>query len=106
VVKKAIAICRGGGTGRPAYRQAGALDSKYMYSVYALSSLVRNYIYVGLTSDIERRVLQHQAGREKTTKSYRPFRLTLVEGYPTRPEARTREKYLKSGVGKEWLKKQ
>lgn len=95
--------------GRPAYRQAGAEDLKILYFlnmffVYAIRSLVHNYIYVGLTNNIERRVGQHQSGHEKTTKYYRPFQLIYVEKYSTRILAREKEKFLKSGVGKEFLK--
>ncbi|HET6273340.1 MAG TPA: GIY-YIG nuclease family protein [Bacteroidota bacterium] len=76
-----------------------------MWYVYALRSLARNYIYVGLTSDLERRFKQHNDGKERTTRPYRPFRLILSEGFVTRAEARHREMYLKSGSGKEFLKK-
>ncbi len=64
----------------------------------------RKYMYVGLTNNIVRRVHQHQAGKEKTTAPYRPFDVILIEEYPTRPLARKREKYLKSGCGKEFIK--
>ena len=67
-------------------------------------SQVRNYIYVGLTDDLERRVHEHNSGWEKTTKPYRPFNLIFAESFSTRTEARMKEKYLKSGVGKEFLK--
>jgi putative endonuclease len=73
--------------------------------VYALRSVVRSYIYVGLTSDLNRRFKQHNDGRERTTRPYRPFRLILSEEFTTRAEARDREVYLKSGSGKEFLKK-
>ena len=75
-----------------------------MFFVYAIRSDVRNYTYVGLSDDVERRVVQHNAGYERTTRPYRPFYLILVEAYPTRVEVRKREKYLKSGVGKEYLR--
>ena len=75
-----------------------------MFSVYVLRSHRREYWYVGLSANVERRVRQHQEGKERTTKPYRPFDLVYVEGFMTRPEARKREKYLKSGSGKEWLK--
>jgi len=42
-----------------------------MFWVYAISSLNRNYIYVGLTSDLESRIARHNKGYEKTTKPYR-----------------------------------
>ena len=75
-----------------------------VYYVYAITSLTRNYIYVGLTDNVERRVSQHNSGYEPTTKPYRPFQIILVESYPSRDLARKREKYLKSGKGKEYLK--
>jgi len=94
-----------GGIGIPACRQAGAWVSKTMiYYVYALKSELKKYIYVGLTNNFERRCGQHQELREKTTAPSAPFKTILLEKYPTRVDARKREKYLKSGVGKEFLK--
>jgi putative endonuclease len=82
----------------------GFLILNLMFYVYALSSLERNYIYVGLTDSIERRFFEHNSGKNKTTKPYRPFKLIYFEECNTRIEARIREKYFKSGVGKEKLK--
>jgi putative endonuclease len=75
-----------------------------MFYTYAIKSLTRNYLYVGLTENVERRLNEHQNGKNKTTRPYRPFILIYTETHNTRPEAREREKYLKSGAGKEWLK--
>lgn len=75
-----------------------------MYYVYALKSESRNYIYVGITNNLDRRVHQHNSGQNQTTKPYRPFMLLYNEDFPMRIEARKREKYLKSGTGKEFLK--
>ena len=75
-----------------------------MFYTYALNSLERNYIYVGITSDIERRVKEHNSGKNKTTRPYRPFELIFEKEFQTRTEARTEEKKLKSGYGKEFLK--
>ena len=77
-----------------------------MYYVYAIKSLQRKYTYVGLTNDIERRIGQHNNGQNRSTKAYRPFVLIHVEEFSTRLEAREREKYSKSGIGKEFLKDQ
>ena len=79
------------------------ITEKYFY-VYVLKSITRNYTYVGLTDNVERRLNQHNKGHNKTTKPYLPFELTLVEQYATRIEAREREKYFKSGIGREFLK--
>ena len=59
---------------------------------------------MGLTNNLDRRVAQHNKGHEKTTRSYAPFRLIYHEVHATRAEARARERYLKSGIGKEYLK--
>jgi putative endonuclease len=75
-----------------------------LFTVYAISSLIKNYIYVGLTIDLEDRFKRHNSGYEKTTRSYRPFELLYTEKHQSRIKAREREKYLKSGVGKEFLK--
>ena len=76
-----------------------------MFYIYAISSINRNYIYVGMTEDLKARVSRHNLGRERTTRAYRPFDLIFSEAInDTRAEARKREKYWKSGVGKEQLR--
>jgi len=75
-----------------------------MYEVYAISSSTRNYIYVGMTSDLDSRLHRHIGGYERTTRPYRPFSIIYTKQFPTRAEARVHEKYLKSGSGKEMLK--
>ena len=88
----------------PAGRQARWTPTN-MYTTYAISSLHRNYIYVGLTNNIVNRFNRHQQGQERTTKPYRPFKLIYSQEFKTRLEARKQEIYLKSGIGKEYLKK-
>ncbi len=75
-----------------------------MYFVYAIRSINRNYIYVGLTNNPQKRISEHNRKKEKTTGFYAPFKIVLLEEYDTRLEARKREKHLKSGIGKEYLK--
>ncbi len=75
-----------------------------MYYIYAIRSIKKNYIYVGLTNNPERRIAEHNYKKEKTTRLYAPFKTILIKKYKTRIEARKREKYLKSGIGKEYLK--
>ncbi|MFI5185475.1 MAG: GIY-YIG nuclease family protein [Chitinophagales bacterium] len=94
------------GGGEPACRQAGLVNAKNytLFYVYAIRGFVRNYIYVGLTNDIERRFVEHNNGENRSTKAYRPFILIHKEEFNNRADARKREKYLKSGIGKEFLK--
>ncbi len=75
-----------------------------MFTVYSISSIKRKYIYVGLTSDLNRRLEEHSSGKNKTTQPYRPFVLIYKKICSTRREARDFEKNLKSGIGKEFLK--
>jgi len=75
-----------------------------MFFVYAIKSSIRQYIYVGFTNDFDRRFSEHNSGQNRTTKAYRPFELVVLEKYSTRIEARKREKFLKTGSGKELLR--
>ncbi len=74
------------------------------YTVYAIMSDVDNRIYVGFTKNFDVRLKEHNQGKTKSTKGYRPWRLFYKEEVGTRIIAREREKYLKSGCGKEYLK--
>lgn len=73
-------------------------------NVYVLKSEKDNRLYVGMSSDVQKRLLEHNSGRTKSTKGYRPWKLLHEEKYPDRVTARKREKYLKSGYRKQWLK--
>ncbi|SDD57203.1 putative endonuclease [Algoriphagus faecimaris] len=75
------------------------------YFVYAIKSLEKNYIYVGMTDNPNRRLQQHNSGKGKATKPFAPFRMIYLEIIRTREQARKRKTYLKSGVEKEFLKK-
>jgi putative endonuclease len=76
-----------------------------MYFVYALQSQKDARIYVGLTSDLEKRLTQHNNGKTKSTKFYIPWKIIYFEECIDRIEARNKEKYWKSGIGKEKLKR-
>jgi putative endonuclease len=76
-----------------------------MYFVYAIQNQKDGRIYVGLTSDVEKRLIEHNKGKTKSTKFYIPRKIIYFEECNTRIEARNREKYWKSGIGKEKLKK-
>jgi putative endonuclease len=74
------------------------------YIVYAIQSQLDGRIYIGFTFNLERRLNEHNSGKTRSTKGYRPWKLVYSESVETRVMARNREKYLKSGVGKEYLK--
>ena len=75
-----------------------------VYIVYALISAIDKRIYVGFTSNLAKRLNEHNSGKTKSTKGYRPWSLLYSEDVLGRENARAREKHLKSVVGKEFLK--
>ena len=75
-----------------------------MFFVYVIKSTVDNRLYKGLTTDLEKRVKEHNSEKTKSTSSYKPWILAYFEKFNSRDEARKREKYLKSGIGREFLK--
>lgn len=73
-----------------------------MYSIYALH--FEKIIYVGMTDNIERRIREHKNGKTRSTKNRGDFYVEIMEECEDRKSARKREKYWKSGCGKEKLK--
>ena len=57
-----------------------------------------------MITNVEKRVGEHNRGHTKSTKAFGPWELFFYEEYETREEARKREIYLKSGIGKEKIK--
>ena len=75
-----------------------------MEYVYVLISKKDNEFYTGLSNNVSKRFKQHNNGLVRSTKSRRPFILFHTEEFETRKEAADREKFLKSGVGRLYLK--
>jgi len=76
-----------------------------MFWVYILKSLKNNRLYTGSTGNLGRRLFEHNTGRSKYTKLTKPFKLVYKQIFKTRSEAVRRELFLKSGKGREFLKK-
>ncbi len=74
------------------------------YSVYVIKSEKDGRLYVGMSSRVDERLKEHNNGNTFSTKGYRPWKIVYVENCGDRITARRREKYLKSGCGKEFLK--
>jgi len=75
-----------------------------MYYTYVLYSTYHDRIYIGQTNNVDIRILKHNLGLVKSTKSYIPWKLVHVESYKTRSEAMMREKYLKSHIGRDYIR--
>ncbi len=72
--------------------------------VYVLYSSESERFYVGMSSNVRRRLKQHNSGLVKSTKAFKPWEIQYTEKFDTRVEARKREKYLKSAAGRRWRK--
>ena len=75
-----------------------------MWFAYVLECVKDRGFYVGMSSSVERRLKEHNAGYSRSTRSRLPFELIYVERCDSRLEARKREKFLKSGAGREFLR--
>jgi putative endonuclease len=77
-----------------------------MWHVYVLLSESSGKSYTGFSNDVERRLFEHNVSEVKGfTLRYRPWTLIRSEAYETKPEAMKRERLLKSGVGRNEIKK-
>src|SRR3989344_3041275 len=75
-----------------------------MWYVYVLSSIKNGKWYIGSTKDLRKRILSHNLGRNKATKYGVPWKIIYGEVSLNQKDARNREKYLKSGMGRRYLK--
>lgn len=74
------------------------------FCVYILFSEKDHLLYIGFTSNLERRIEQHNAGFTKSTSCRRPLKLVFCEHYLFENDARKREMYFKSTAGKKAIK--
>jgi putative endonuclease len=74
------------------------------YSVYILKSAKDQRRYIGVTRDLKRRLSEHNQGLVKSTRSRQPLELVHEEEFDKKSEALQREKFYKSGQGREYLK--
>ena len=75
-----------------------------MHYVYVLKSSKDGKLYTGCTADLRKRILEHNSGKVISTKERGPFILIYYEASLDRADAFAREKYLKTGMGKRYLK--
>jgi len=77
-----------------------------MYYVYLLRSKTRpNQTYVGSTSDLRRRLAEHNAGKSIHTNKFKPWELSAYVALPEKQVAEKLEGYLKSGSGRAFSKR-
>ena len=76
------------------------------YYVYILFSLKDKKLYVGFTSDLKKRFSEHTEGKVIATKNRRPLIPVYYEYFTDVKDAKSRERFLKSGFGRSQLKKE
>jgi len=74
------------------------------YYIYVLKSDKDNKLYVGYTENLKNRIEQHNSGLVSSTKHRRPVELVYFEGCLNKNNAIAREKQLKTGFGRRYLK--
>lgn len=74
-----------------------------MHYVYVIRSLIKNWIYIGMSHDVNNRINQHNKGLVRSSKHFKPFELIFVQIVNDTKEARDLEKYLKVRFNKECL---
>ncbi len=75
-----------------------------MYYTYLLQSKQDGRWYMGYSDDLRKRFKEHNENKSTYTKNRGPFNLIYYEACFNEQDARSREKYLKSGMGKRYLK--
>jgi putative endonuclease len=76
-----------------------------MYFVYVIQNQGSKRLYAGHTQDLEQRLGQHNCGITKSTKNRGRWELVYHESFATRGEAMRRERFLKSGQGREEIQR-
>ena len=74
-------------------------------NVYVLRSGEDQKLYVGLTNDLRRRLREHNDGRSSATKARTPFELIYYEALLDRRDAEKRERFFKSGWGRQYVQR-
>ena len=77
-----------------------------MHYVYVLRSRTDDGFYIGYSANLRKRLAQHDEGISRSTAHRRPWRLIYYEAYLDQADALGRERYLKSGAGRRFLKAQ
>ena len=80
------------------------LEIKSMQYVYVLKSTKYGKWYTGCAEDLRKRFCDHNEGKVLSTKGRGPFEMIYYEASLNAKDAFAREKYLKSGMGKRYLR--
>jgi len=76
-----------------------------MFYTYVLMSEMDGDLYIGYTQDLKKRFEEHQLGRVLSTAPRRPLKLVYYEACIDENDAKAREKSLKTGYGRKYIKR-
>ena len=82
------------------------LRDSHMYYVYILGNATDHSLYIGFTADLKKRLSSHNKGHVISTHKKHHWKVIYYEAYLNKNDALGREKYLKSGSGWRYIKKQ
>jgi putative endonuclease len=77
-----------------------------VYYVYVLRSITDDGLYIGYSANLRKRIREHRKGLSFATSFRGPWRLIYYEAYLDQRDAVGRERYLKSGAGRRFLRTQ
>ncbi|HEX5025214.1 MAG TPA: GIY-YIG nuclease family protein, partial [Agriterribacter sp.] len=89
---------------RSRYKSFVAFFNFMIYTVYVLYSATAGKHYTGYTSDLPKRLLSHNQFGKDWTSRHRPWKLIYTKDFATRQEALAYEGWLKTGVGRDFIK--
>ncbi len=75
------------------------------FYVYILQSKKDEKLYIGHTHDLQKRLREHNKGLSFATKGRKPFSLIYYEAYLNQEDAKDREKFFKTGWGRQYMKR-
>lgn len=77
-----------------------------MFYIYCLQSeKIKEELYFGYTNNLKRRLVEHNKGQTQSNKRYLPWKLIYYEACLSEVDAKRREKYLKTSIGRRMFKK-
>lgn len=75
-----------------------------MYYLYILLNEAGTRTYTGVSNNVAKRLTEHNEGRVKSARPYRPYRVIHMDAFLTLSDARKKERFYKSTTGRRRLK--
>jgi len=76
-----------------------------MFYNYVLQSIRNKELYIGYTTDLIKRLKEHNQGLVFSTKPFKPWKVIYYEACLDKEDAKRRENYLKKTQGRRLLKR-